>query len=524
MVSAASTGRDRNAPDRRPRFADRQPRVIVVGAGMSGICVAAKLKLAGISGFTVLEKASDVGGTWRDNRYPGLHCDVPSVFYQYSFHHNPGWSHWLSPGAEIQDYFGAAVDHYGLRDHIELGTEATRGEFVNGVWRVHDRAGTVREADFLIAATGVLHHPVRPDIAGLDDFAGAMFHSARWDDTVPLGDKRVALIGTGSTGAQLVTALAGRVAHLDVFQRTAQWILPTPNWPTDPVTKWLRAKVSWWMGAECALIKAAFSLFARALITPGWQRWLVDTLCRVHLCTVRNPELRRKLTPAYQPGCKRLVMSGGFYRAVQRRNVEVVTTPIDHVEARGIVTADGQLHQADVVVLATGFDSHAYLRPMELVGPDARTLAQAWRNGPHAYRTVALPGFPNFFMLMGPHSPIGNYSLVAIAETQSDHILQWIRAWQQQRFDVAAPTAQATADYNAGLRRALPGTVWASGCASWYLGKDGTPEVWPWTPERHARMLAELHVDEFHLDTDLVDLVGGVDAGQAGQEGTRRCS
>ncbi|SRX92271.1 FAD-dependent pyridine nucleotide-disulfide oxidoreductase [Segniliparus rotundus DSM] [Mycobacterium shimoidei] len=476
----------------------------MIGAGMSGICMAAKLKLAGIHSFTVLEKATEVGGTWRDNRYPGLHCDVPSVFYQYSFHHKPDWSYWLAPGREIQDYFDAAVDHYGLRQHIEFGTEATRAEFVNGAWRVHDSTGTVREADFLIAATGVLHHPVRPNIPGLDDFAGNMFHSARWDDAVSLADKRVTVIGTGSTGAQIVVALAGRVAHLDLFQRTAQWVLPLPNWPTDPFTKLLRAKVPGWMTAEYALIKAAFAMFAKALIAPGWQRRLVDTLCRLHLRTVRNCELRRKLTPDYQVGCKRLVMSGGFYRAVQHPTVDVVTTPIDHVEARGIVTADGQLHETDVLILATGFDAHAYMRPIELIGPDGHTLSEAWTNGPHAYRTIALPGFPNFFMLMGPHSPIGNFSLVAVAETQSDHILRWISAWQHGCFTTAAPTAEATAVYNAALRQALPGTVWASGCSSWYLGKDGTPEVWPWTPKHHARMLSALHFDEFCLDGDPV--------------------
>ncbi|WP_232061666.1 flavin-containing monooxygenase [Mycobacterium xenopi] len=466
--------------------------------------MAAKLKLVGISNFRVLEKATDIGGTWRDNRYPGLHCDVPSAFYQYSFHHNPNWSRWLSPGKEIYNYFSAVVQHYGLREHIELGVEVTRAEFVNGVWRVHDSVGAVREADFLIAATGVLHHPLRPEIPGLDDFAGAMFHSARWDDAVCLTGKRVAVVGTGSTGAQIVTALAGRVAHLDLFQRTAQWVLPLPNWPTDPVTRFLRAKVPGWMTAEYALIKSAFSLFAKALIAPGWQRWLVGTLCRMHLRTVRNLELRRKLTPVYQPGCKRLVMSGGFYRAVQRRNIDVVTTPIDHVEARGIVTTDGQLHEVDVLVLATGFDAHAYLRPMELIGPEGRTLSECWQNGPHAYRTIGLPGFPNFFMLMGPHSPIGNFSLVAIAETQSDYILRWIRAWQQRQFTLAAPTAESTANYNAALRAALPGTVWASGCSSWYLGQDGTPEVWPWTPKHHARMLSDLHSEEFCFDDDLV--------------------
>jgi cation diffusion facilitator CzcD-associated flavoprotein CzcO len=478
----------------------RMPSVIVIGAGMSGICMAVKLKRAGITDVTVLEKAADVGGTWRDNTYPGLRCDVPSAFYQFSFDRNPDWSHFFSAGDEIQDYFRGAVDRFGLREHIELNTEVSGAEFTDGRWRVHTADGRTREADFVISASGVLHHPVKPDIAGLDTFEGAVFHTARWDHSVPLDSKRVGVVGTGSTGVQIVSELAGTVPKLLMFQRTPQWVLPVPNWRNDPLTRALRRRFPVVTGLEYRAVEAIFTLLLAALIRPGWQRRLISRLCELNLRTVRDPELRAKLTPDYQPMCKRLVMSPNFYRAVQRPGVQVVSERIDHVQPRGVVTADGVLHEVDVLALATGFDAHAYLRPVELTGPQGHRLSEVWAAGPRAYRTVALPEFPNFFMLMGPHSPVGNFSLVPIAEVQADFAVSWIQAWQRGEFTAAAPSAEATERYNAKLRAAMPNTVWATGCQSWYLGKDGLPEVWPWSPHRHAKMLRDRHVAEFEVD------------------------
>lgn len=478
----------------------RTPTVIVIGAGMSGICAAVKLKRAGITDFTVLEKAKDVGGTWRDNTYPGLRCDVPSAFYQYTFDRNPDWSHFFSAGAEIHDYFRGAVDRFGLAQHIRLGVEVTSAEFTGGRWRVHTDDGVTRDADFLISASGVLHHPVTPGIPGLDTFAGAAFHSARWDHSVPLAGRRVAVVGTGSTGVQIVTALAGKLGELMLFQRTAQWVLPVPNWRNDPLTRGLRRRFPALTRLEYRVVEAIFMVFVAGLIRPGWQRQLISKVCELNLRTVRDRALRRKLTPDYRPMCKRLVLSPGFYRAVQRRGVRVITERIDHVEPRGVVTTDGTLHEVDVLVLATGFDSHAYLRPVELTGPNGHKLSEVWQDGPKAYRTVALPEFPNFFMLMGPHSPVGNFSLVPIAEVQADYAISWIESWQRGEFNSAAPVRQATERYNAELRAAMPNTVWATGCDSWYLGKDGLPEVWPFSPHRHAQMLREQHAAEFAFD------------------------
>ncbi|MBA8949807.1 flavin-containing monooxygenase [Actinomadura namibiensis] len=473
------------------------PRVVIVGAGMSGLCMAVKLLDAGVRDLVLYEKAPSLGGTWRDNTYPGLTCDVPSRFYQYSFALNPGWTHRYSPGPEIRDYLERVADARGVRRHIVFGTEVTAAEHSGGRWRVTTTRGT-DEADFLISATGVLHHPRHPDIPGLDTFAGPAFHSARWDHGARLEGRRVAVVGTGSTGVQITTALAGRASRLLLFQRTAQWVFPVGNHRYTDLTRRAHRRLPVLDRLFYRLHETLLSaLLARALVAPGRRRDLIDRICRRHLETVADPELRRRLTPPDRPMCKRLIGSRGFYEAVQRDDVDVVTAPIDHVEPRGVVTADGVLHEIDVLVLATGFDAHAYLRPIRLTAPGGRTLEDAWRDGPRAYRTVALPGFPNFFMLMGPHSPIGNYSLIAIAEAQADYVCGWVRRYRAGLCRSVAPTQEATDRYNRALRDALPRTVWTSGCRSWYLGKDGLPELWPWTPRSHARMLAVPHLEEF---------------------------
>lgn len=387
----------------------RALKVAIIGAGMSGICMAAKLQDADIESFTIFEKAHDVGGTWRDNTYPGLTCDVPSRYYSYSFRPNPNWSHWLPPGGEIQQYFQQVADERGIRPHIRFGTNITRAEYDEGKWRLTTPDGE-QIFDVLVTATGVLRVPRYPDIPGRDSFAGPAFHSSRWDHSVSLPDKRIGLIGTGSTGVQITAELGGKVRQLNVFQRTAQWIYPLPNPRYSKLTQKMLTRFT-------ALNRLPYlfwgwffrSVFGRAPIQPGWQRRLATAECRWNLrLSVRDPELRAKLTPNYQPMCKRQVMAGRFYRAVQQPGVDIITEPIDHIEARGIVTADGALHELDLLVFATGFDARAYVRPMEIIGEGGLTLDEAWADGPRAYRSIAVPGFPNLFMMIGPHSPIGN--------------------------------------------------------------------------------------------------------------------
>ena len=476
------------------------PTVGIIGAGMSGICMAAKLLSSGIESFTVFEKADEVGGTWRDNTYPGLACDVPSRFYSYDFRPNAGWTHLLPPGAEVQRYFRQVADERGIRPHIRFGTDVTAARYRDGQWWIVTAAG--EEAfDVLITATGVLRVPRYPDIPGLDRFAGAKFHSSRWDHSVSLADSRIGLIGTGSTGVQISAALGGAVRELNIFQRTPQWVFPMPNPRYSRLT---RSVLGRWPGL--GRIGYRFwqefyeKIFARAMVRPGWQRRLVSAICRWNLrLSVRDPELRRKLTPNYQAMCKRQVLSKRYYRAIQRSGVHVVTDAIDHVEPEGVVTADGTLHELDVLVLATGFDAHAYVRPLTIVGEAGVSLDEAWADGPIAYRSVAVPGFPNLFMLMGPHSPIGNQSLVIIAEHQADYAMWWINQIRDGRVAAAAPTEVATKDYNEEMKAAMPQTIWATGCNSWYLDKNGLPELFPWEPVRHRELLSAPDLGDFDV-------------------------
>jgi cation diffusion facilitator CzcD-associated flavoprotein CzcO len=465
---------------------------------MSGLCMAIALLRSGITDVTGYEKADEVGGTWRDNTYPGLTCDVPSRVYQYTFAKNPNWTHMFSPGGEIQAYFRGIADQFVLRDRIRFGTEIVSARFDGHRWVLRTDAGAEATVDFLISATGVLHHPRMPSIAGLNDFGGNVFHSARWDHRVALQGRRIAVIGNGSTGVQLVCGLAGVAGRVVLFQRTAQWIVRLPNPRYSRFTSITHQAVPWLDRLAYRAYSSIFDTFAVALTKPGLRRKVMGALCRASLRKVRDPELRRALTPDYQPMCKRLVMSAGFHGAIQRDDVELVTAGIDHVERRGIVADDGVLHEVDIIVLATGFDTHAFFRPMQLTGRDGIAADDVWRDGPHAHQTVALPGFPNFFMMLGPHSPVGNLSLTAVAESQADHVLRWIEHWRRGEFDTVEPTPLATEAFNARLRAAMPNTVWTTGCDSWYLNKDGVPEVWPYPPGEHRVMLE--NPDPAHYD------------------------
>ncbi len=464
-------------------------RVAIIGAGMSGICMGIKLQDAGIESFVIYEQAAEIGGTWRDNTYPGLVCDVPSRYYSYSFRPNPEWSRLTPPGGEIQNYFIDVVNERGLRSHIRFNTTVEEARYRDGQWWIRTPAG--EEAfDVLVTATGFLRVPKSPDIPGLDSFAGPVFHSARWDHSVSLPDKRIGLIGTGSTGVQITSALGGKVKKLAVFQRTPQWVMPWANvrygpWTKAAIRRWpaLGRPGYWFWGAYIRW------LIGSAPIKPCPQRTLIAAMCRWNLKSVRDPALREKLTPKDQPLCRRLIVGPRYYTALQQPGVEVVTAKIDHIEPRGVVTADGVLHQLDVLVLATGFDARAYSSPMQIYGTGGHSLAAQWAGGARAYRSIAMPGFPNMFTMVGPHSPVANQSLVPIAEDQANYALWWIKQIRDGRVTSAVPTQEATERFNADVTAAMPHTAWLSGCSGWYLGDNGVPELFPWHPDRHTEML-----------------------------------
>ncbi|MGB5795291.1 MAG: SDR family NAD(P)-dependent oxidoreductase [Mycolicibacter algericus] len=486
-----SRGLSRTAPD-------PLPSVAIIGAGISGIAMGMALQDVGAADFTIFEKAERIGGTWRENTYPGLTCDVPSHYYTYRSVPNPDWSHLFSPGEEIAEYLHNVVRSRRLDAHIRFGNEVVDGEFKDGRWHLRSAGGDVHCADVLVCATGVLHHPKTPDISGLADFAGPCFHSARWDHDVTVAGARIGVIGTGSTGVQITSALAETAASVTLFQRTPHWVATIPNPAVPKMAKALLRHVPFADSLWYESIRHAFDEFAKATTANGWQRRAMAQMAQRSLAAVNDQTLRSELTPDYQPGCKRLIFSPTFYGAAQRDNVAVVTEKIDQVQSDGVRTADGQLHQLDVLVLATGFEAHAYMRPMQLTGRDGITLDEAWAHGPHAYLTTAVPGLPNMFMVLGPHSPVGNSSLVPVAETQARYVVSWLQRMRDRNLAEIEVTAEATDAFRRAVDDALPDTLWATGCDSWYLGPDGKPVLWPWPMARFNRDLAQLRPHDFH--------------------------
>jgi cation diffusion facilitator CzcD-associated flavoprotein CzcO len=462
------------------------PQILVVGAGMSGIMMGIKLREAGYRDFHILEKAPSLGGTWRENRYPGLTCDVPSFLYSMSFEPNLAWSHRFSPGPEILAYFERVAEKYGIVPHIRFDTEVTAAEWRDGRWQVTTATGEVLGADFLISATGALHIKKYPEIDGLDKFAGACFHSADWDESVPLAGKRIGVIGNGSSGVQMMAPLSELASHLTMFQRTAQWIMPVGNRPytEEQIAKKRRFPILARLARS--YYRLMFENFSAAVVKPGRKRDAVSSRARRYLASVKDPELRAKLTPDHEPMCKRLIMSNTFYPTLRKEHVELVTEPIDHVEPRGVVTRDGRLHELDVLVLATGFDTHAWGIP-RIAGDGGRAVQDAWADGTRAYRSVGIPGFPNFFMLVGPNSPIGNISLIDVSESQANYIVKCLRRLHRRGAASVAPRPEATRAFHERLLAAMGDTVWVSGCNSWYLDEQGVPNTWPWTAQRFHR-------------------------------------
>ncbi|MEO1933671.1 MAG: NAD(P)/FAD-dependent oxidoreductase [Myxococcales bacterium] len=478
-------------------------RFIIIGAGMSGILSAIKLEEAGLSNFSIYEKADRLGGTWRENEYAGVACDVPSHLYSYSFALNPNWSHRFSPGAEIQAYFEEVAHRYGVDSQIQFGKEITRCEFRDACWHVDISDGSTDVADFIIAATGVLHHPSIPDIKGLDGFDGTRFHSARWDHEVPLKGKRVGVIGTGSTAIQIVSALVDEVAELSLFQRTPQWVLPieNPAYGEQEKTNF---------GEHPERMQEVREDTSRQF-TDGFANILGDinsplleaihTTCEANLDNnVKDPELREQLRPDYRAACKRLIMSENFYDAIQKPNAQLVSEGIECVEASGVRTRDGELHELDVLILATGFKVDQFMRPMEVVGLHGARLDDRWKDGPFGYLAISVPDFPNLFMLNGPNGPVGNFSLIEVAELQFAYIMQLVALVRSGACRAISPSHDAMARFEEERIEAAGRTIWASGCNSWYLDANGIPAAWPWTFDRFREEMAQPCLDDYELN------------------------
>lgn len=468
------------------------PSVAVIGAGISGILVGIKLRERGITDFTIFEKGDGLGGTWRDNVYPGVACDVPSHLYVYSFEHNPDWTHRFAAGADIRRYYERTADKYGVTPHVRLRSEIAAADWQGNHWRLRTTAGEIYRADILISAVGRLHHPSYPDIPGLDSFAGETVHSARWRSDVATEGRRVGVIGTGSSATQIVATLSRTASRLSLFQRTPQWVLAIPN---DRLPRWMRWVHRYVPGAAQRYYhKVAEQLAERTSVLNKGDRTDYDKAAQASLDLIKDPDLKRRMTPDYAPGCKRMVRSPDFHEAIQRPNVELVSTPIERVEADGIVTTDGRLHPLDVLVLATGFKVDAFMRPMTMTGADGVTLDEVWADGPLNYRSVTVPGMPNFFMINGPYSPGGSASIVSIAEIDTGYVMQCIDRIAERGVAIMPKLARSR-ELLEQVRARASKTVWITGgCKSWYLGPDGVPIV---NPATLAELADELRTPDF---------------------------
>ncbi|HEX3826190.1 MAG TPA: NAD(P)/FAD-dependent oxidoreductase [Sporichthyaceae bacterium] len=479
--------------------------IAIVGTGFSGLGVAIRLAHAGRRDFVVLERGDDVGGTWRDNTYPGAACDVPSRLYSFSFRLNPDWTRTYSPQPEILEYLRTCAREAGILPHLRLRTELTDAAWdaAAGHWRIETSRGTFT-AGSLVLGTGALVEPALPGIGGLTDFAGTVFHSARWNHEHDLTGRQVAVVGTGASAIQFVPHVARAAGHLSLFQRTPPWVVPRPDRAVHPVE---RCVYRWVPFAHRVARAGVYGLMeSRALGFVGHPKLLspVERIALHHMRrAVSDPELRTKLTPNYHIGCKRILVSNDYYPALAAPNVDVVTTGIECVEPDGIRTTDGLLHPADTLILGTGFRVTDNPGLARIRGRDGCTLEQAWADGGmHAYLGTTVPGFPNLFLLLGPNTGIGHTSAVFMIECQIGLVVQsleHLRAHQLTELEVRPEVEQA---YNAELAARSERSVWKSGCASWYLDAAGRNTVlWPDLTFRFRKRTRRFRPDDYLLRT-----------------------
>lgn len=474
-----------------PRHLD----VAIIGAGFGGLGLGARLAKRDERNFRIFDKAAGVGGTWWANRYPGCACDVPSHLYSLSFAPNPNWTRRFAPRTEIQAYLEHCVEDFGLEPHLELGTGIDRACWNEQAraWDLVDSQGRRWQADVLVSAIGGLSRPARPEIPGLEGFPGPAFHSQQWDSRVDLAGKRVAVIGTGASAAQFVPEIAERVEALDVYMRSPQWILPRPDAAIGPARRKLYRRLPLVQKA----VRLGIWLISEARV-PGlawsnrlafFHRWLA----RRHLRRqVADPKLRRKLTPDYDIGCKRVILSSDFYPSLTRDNVELISTGIERMEGDEIVDAEGRRRRADVLILGTGFRATDPVPEGMIIGRDGTDLGALWKRGPEAWRGVTVHGFPNLFLLMGPNTALGHNSVILMLEAQVEFILRALEYRKRSGRKVLEVTTHAQCSFNAWLDRRLAGTVWNSGgCSSWYLhpGSGRNTTLWPGFTWQYMRMM-----------------------------------
>ncbi|MEU8677035.1 NAD(P)/FAD-dependent oxidoreductase [Streptomyces sp. NPDC048560] len=497
-------------------------RVAVIGSGFGGLGAAVRLRREGTTDFVVLERAGSVGGTWRDNSYPGCACDVPSHLYSFSFAPNPEWPRTFSGQEHIRAYLEHVADTFGLRPHLRLNHEVTVMRWDNEElhWRIECANGAVLTADAVVSATGPLSDPKTPDIPGLADFPGKVFHSARWDHDYDLTGKRVAMIGTGASAIQIVPAIQPTAAKVTLFQRTPPWVMPRMDRAISGAEKWLHRTLPLTGTARRGLLWGIRELQVSAFTKHPNQLGLVESVAKANIArSIKDPALRAKLTPSYRIGCKRILLSSAYYPALAQPNVDVVASGLTEVRGSTVVAADGTETEVDAIIFGTGF--HVTDMPIaeRVVGADGTTLAEHWKGGMEALRGATAVGFPNWMTIIGPNTGLGNSSMILMIESQLNYMADYLRQLDVLGGRAALGARQsAVTAWNHRVQERMKRTVWnTGGCTSWYLDSEGrNTTVWPGTTAEFRRATRSVDLAEYEVIR--VRKSGAADGGKAPAE------
>lgn len=475
--------------------------VLIIGSGFSGLCMAIRLKQAGIDDFVILERDAQFGGTWRVNDYPGCGCDVPSHLYSFSFAPNPDWRRKFARRDELWAYTRSLVQQFDLASHIRVNSALISARFdeASGQWLVQTASGELR-CKSLVGAIGPLSQPRLPDLPGLAGFTGKILHTAQWDHGWDSRGQRVAVIGTGASSIQLIPQLVDKVAHLDVYQRTAPWVLPRIDRAISAPERWLFRQVPLLQKLVRGWIYCNFEMrllaFAKYRSLTHIMRWAGMFNIRRG---IKNPLLRAKVTPNFIPGCKRVLLANDYYPALAQPNVELIPLAVQSIRGNAVVDAQGVAREVDAIIFATGFDVEHAVASLHLQGRNGQSLATVAQGGLEAYKGVALPGFPNFFMIAGPNTGLGHNSMIYMIESAVEYVLQAVQALRQTR--TLEVKSQVCRNYNQTIQYRLQDTVWHSGCKSWYLSASGKNyTLWPGFTFEYRRITRQFDRDAYLSD------------------------
>ncbi|MFF5336823.1 flavin-containing monooxygenase [Streptomyces sp. NPDC013181] len=480
-------------------------RVAVIGSGFGGLGAAVRLRREGITDFVILERAGSVGGTWRDNSYPGCACDVPSHLYSFSFAPNPEWPRTFSGQEHIRAYLEHVADTFGLRAHLRLNHEVTQMRWDNDElhWVIDSANGTTVVADVVVSATGPLSDPKMPDIPGLADFPGKVFHSARWDHDADLTGKRVAMIGTGASAIQIVPSIQPKVGKLTLFQRTPPWVMPRMDRKISGFERRLHRALPATGTARRGLLWGIRELQVSAFTKHPDQLGLVERIAKSNMArAIKDPALRAKLTPSYRIGCKRILLSSTYYPALAQPNVDVVASGLAEVRGSTVVASDGTEAEVDAIIFGTGF--HVTDMPIaeRAIGADGITLTESWKDGMQALRGASAAGFPNWMTIIGPNTGLGNSSMILMIESQLNYMADFMRQLDILGGKVALDARPSAVNgWNRRVQDRMKRTVWnTGGCNSWYLDANGrNTTVWPGTTSEFRRATRTVNVSEYQV-------------------------